>query len=78
MPVIKLENVYKEYTLGETKTVALDGIDLEIERGELVIVFGPSGAGKTTLLNMIGGLDIPTSGKVTVSDIPVSSLSASG
>ncbi|UCE14576.1 MAG: ABC transporter ATP-binding protein [Candidatus Heimdallarchaeota archaeon] len=76
MSFIELENVYKTYTLGETTTPALSGIDLQIDRGELVIVFGPSGAGKTTLLNMIGGLDIPTSGSVTVGEIQVSTLSA--
>ncbi|MHA1215114.1 MAG: ABC transporter ATP-binding protein [Candidatus Hodarchaeales archaeon] len=76
MSLIKLENVHKKYILGETTTSALNGIDLEIDHGELVIIFGPSGAGKTTLLNMIGGLDIPSSGKVTVGEIPVSSLSA--
>lgn len=76
MAFITLNNIHKEYTLGETTTSALNGIDLEIETGELVILYGPSGGGKTTLLNMIGGLDIPTSGEVTVGDIPVSSLSA--
>ncbi|MHA1167999.1 MAG: ABC transporter ATP-binding protein [Candidatus Hodarchaeales archaeon] len=76
MTFIELEKVVKDYTLGETSTRALNEISLEIEHGELVIVFGPSGAGKTTLLNMIGGLDTPSSGKVTVSEIPVSSLSA--
>ncbi|MFW9995758.1 MAG: ABC transporter ATP-binding protein [Candidatus Odinarchaeota archaeon] len=76
MAFIKLIDVRKDYTLGETTTNALNGINLEIEQGELVIVFGPSGAGKTTLLNMIGGLDVPTSGTVTVGDIPISTLSA--
>ncbi|MFX0053203.1 MAG: ABC transporter ATP-binding protein, partial [Candidatus Hermodarchaeota archaeon] len=76
MSFIELKEVQKVYTLGETTTTALNRIDLEIERGELVIVFGPSGAGKTTLLNMIGGLDVPTSGIVTVGEIPVSTLSA--
>lgn len=76
MSFIELKNVYKTYTLGETTTPALSGIDLQIDRGELVVVFGPSGAGKTTLLNMIGGLDIPTSGMVTVGEISVSTLSA--
>jgi putative ABC transport system ATP-binding protein len=76
MALIELKDVYKEYRLGETTTSALNGIDLKIELGELVVIFGPSGAGKTTLLNMIGGLDIPTSGGVTVSEIPVSTLSA--
>jgi len=77
MAYIELENVVKHYMLGDTTTVALDDINLNVEdRGELVIIFGPSGAGKTTLLNLIGGLDIPSNGKVTVSDIPVSELSA--
>ena len=76
MSFIQLTDVYKEYELGETKTPALRGINLEISRGELVIVYGPSGAGKTTLLNLIGGLDIPTSGTVNVSEILVSTLSA--
>ena len=76
MALITLENVRKQYTLGETSTDALNGVDLEIERGELVVITGASGAGKTTLLNMIGGLDIPTSGNVTVDEIPVSTLSA--
>ncbi len=76
MTFIKISNLTKEYSLGETKTVALNGIDLQIDRGELVILYGPSGAGKTTLLNMIGGLDIPNSGSVTVDEIPVSTLSA--
>jgi len=76
MAYITLENIRKDYTLGEIKTTALNGIDLEVDLGELVIIFGPSGAGKTTLLNMIGGLDIPTSGKVSVGEIPVSTLSA--
>ncbi len=76
MAFIELSDLSKEYSLGETKTVALDGIDLEINRGQLVILYGPSGAGKTTLLNMIGGLDVPNSGTVTVDEIPVSTLSA--
>jgi putative ABC transport system ATP-binding protein len=76
MAYIKLVAVHKDYTLGETRIPALNGIDLEIDLGELVIIFGPSGAGKTTLLNMIGGLDIPSSGNVNVGEIPVSTLSA--
>ena len=76
MAFIELENIYKEYSLGETKTIALNGINLEIELGELVVVLGPSGAGKTTLLNIIGGLDVPNSGNITVSEVPVSTLSS--
>ncbi|MFW9853424.1 MAG: ABC transporter ATP-binding protein [Candidatus Thorarchaeota archaeon] len=76
MAFIELDEVEKEYILGETPIRALNGVNLTIDRGELVIVFGPSGAGKTTLMNMIGGLDIPTRGKVTVDEIPLSTLSA--
>ena len=76
MAFIELSDLSKEYSLGETKTLALDEINLEINKGELVIIYGPSGAGKTTLLNMIGGLDVPNSGIVTVDEIPVSTLSA--
>ena len=76
MAYITIEKVRKDYILGETKTTALNGIDLEVDLGELVIIFGPSGSGKTTLLNLIGGLDIPTSGKVSVGEIAVSTLSA--
>lgn len=76
MSFIELKDIYKTYTLGETTTLALNGIELKIDQGELVVIFGPSGAGKTTLLNMIGGLDIPTSGVVTVGEITVSTLSA--
>ncbi|MFX1252527.1 MAG: ABC transporter ATP-binding protein [Promethearchaeota archaeon] len=75
MAFITLTEVNKEYTSGETIVDALNGINLEIDQGELVIIFGPSGAGKTTLLNLIGGLDIPTSGQVVVGNIPVSALS---
>ena len=59
---IYIENLSKSYTLGETITSALNGIDLEIQMGELVIIFGPSGAGKTTLLNLLSGLDSPNKG----------------
>ncbi|MFW9777622.1 MAG: ABC transporter ATP-binding protein [Candidatus Heimdallarchaeota archaeon] len=76
MAFIELEEVEKEYILGEKPIRALNGVNLTVDRGELVIVFGPSGAGKTTLMNMIGGLDIPTRGKVTVDEIPLSTLSA--
>lgn len=76
MVFIEISDLSKAYSLGETRTVALNGVDLEINKGELVILYGPSGAGKTTLLNMIGGLDIPSSGTITVDEIPVSTLSA--
>lgn len=65
--MIKLDNVTKSYEMGPVSVNALLGVTLGVERGEFVVVLGPSGSGKTTLLNMIGGLDTPTSGSVTVS-----------
>ena len=65
-PLVVLENVTKTYMLGEIPVEALRGVDLELARGEVVVLLGPSGSGKTTLINIIGGLDTPTSGSVTV------------
>ena len=63
---VRLRGVTKEYGTGEATVRALDGIDLEIPPGELVVVLGPSGSGKTTLLNVIGGIEAATSGEVEV------------
>lgn len=63
---IRLENVRKEYRMGEVIIPALDGIDFTIQEGEFVIIVGPSGAGKTTVLNILGGMDTATEGKVLV------------
>ena len=61
-PLVALKNVVKEYQLGKTLVPALQGVDLEVARGEFTVVMGPSGSGKSTLLNIIGCLDRPTSG----------------
>ena len=65
---IELKNVKKTYTVGEQKFNALDGVDLKIEKGKLVVILGPSGAGKSTLLNLLGGMDSPTSGNIIVGE----------
>lgn len=64
--IVELKNVSKIYKTGEKEFKALDNIDLSINKGEFVVVLGPSGAGKSTLLNLIGGMDIPTSGSILI------------
>ena len=65
-PIVIIERVIKRYGAGAAVTTALDGVSLEMAAGEFVSVMGPSGSGKTTLLNLIGGLDVPDSGRVVV------------
>ena len=74
-PVVELENVRREYLVGDQKTVALDGIDLVIDRGEFVAIVGPSGSGKSTMMNLIGCLDRPSTGQVKIAGAATSSLS---
>ena len=66
MSYIEFKNVVKEYKMGEITIKALDKTNFEIEKGELVVVVGPSGAGKTTALNILGGMDSVSSGKVVI------------
>jgi putative ABC transport system ATP-binding protein len=73
-PAIALSAVTRRFA-GKRDVVALDGIDLEIARGEMVAVIGPSGSGKSTLLNLVGGLDRPTSGVVSVDGRSLAGLS---
>ena len=74
MPVISFDNVTKVYPLPAGDVVALAGIDLAIEKGEFVLVMGPSGSGKSTLLNIMGSLDVPTSGEVTIAGNRISGM----
>ncbi|MEM3417716.1 MAG: ABC transporter ATP-binding protein [Candidatus Nanoarchaeia archaeon] len=73
--IVELENVTKIYRLGEVQIKALNGINLEIKKGEFVSIMGPSGSGKSTMLHIIGCLDTPTSGKVLINGKDVSKLS---
>ncbi|MFO8050632.1 MAG: ABC transporter ATP-binding protein [Thermoplasmatota archaeon] len=73
-PFIDVRKVVKTYKVGNSTVRALDGMDLQVEKGEMVAVMGPSGAGKTSLLNMIGGLDTPDEGSVRVKNVKVNSL----
>lgn len=74
MAIAEFENVSRVYNSGEHELKALDGVNLKLDEGKFVVVLGPSGAGKSTLLNMLGGLDSPTSGKITVCGKDISTL----
>jgi putative ABC transport system ATP-binding protein len=74
MSTVNLKKVCKTFGEGELAVYALRDVDLEINTGDFVCLSGPSGSGKTTLLNMVGGLDRPTSGEITVSDQRVDQL----
>ena len=63
---VKLENITKIYHMGEVEIRAVDGIDFSIQKGEFVVIVGPSGAGKTTVLNIRGGMDTASGGRITV------------
>ena len=73
--MVHLQNLSKTYTRGTQKVEVLHGIDLDIEAGDFVALMGPSGSGKTTLLNLIGGLDAPSGGSITVGGERIDQLS---
>jgi putative ABC transport system ATP-binding protein len=74
--VIELRDLQRYYKMGAETVKALDGIELEIRRGEYVSIVGPSGSGKTTLFNLVGGLDKPTKGSVFIDGVDISQLDA--
>ncbi len=71
MEILRIEDLRKVYGEGENAVHALDGVSFSVNRGEFISIVGSSGSGKSTLLHLIGGVDRPTSGKVTVGDIDV-------
>ena len=74
MVILETKDLKKYYGSGDTQVKALDGVDLAVEQGEFVAIVGTSGSGKSTLLHMLGGLDRPTSGSVTVDSRDIFSL----
>lgn len=72
MPFIEFKDVQKTYKMGEVEIKAVDGVSFPIEKGEFVVIVGPSGAGKTTVLNILGGMDKATSGTITVDGTDIS------
>ena len=77
MNVIEVKDLKKIYNSSEVKVYALNGVDLNIEEGEFTAIVGPSGSGKTTFLNMLGGLDLPTSGEISIGGTDIEHLSSS-
>src|SRR5579859_4411023 len=74
--VVRTKGLIKEYTMGDQTVRALDGVDLDIYRGEYISIMGPSGSGKSTLFNAIGGLDKASSGSVFINDVDMAQLDA--
>jgi putative ABC transport system ATP-binding protein len=74
MPLIRMTNLTKVYKTGTVEVSALDGIELSVEKGEFLAVMGPSGSGKSTLMNILGCLDVPTSGEYQLDGKDVSQL----
>ena len=72
--ILVARGLKKYYGVGNTLTKALDGVDLEVKKGEFVAIVGASGSGKSTLLHMLGGLDNPTSGNVIIEGIEIGNL----
>jgi len=75
--LVNITNVSKSFTRGSERIDVLQGVNLQIPQGEFLALMGPSGSGKTTLLNLIGGLDLPTSGSVQVAGVDITTLGGS-
>jgi putative ABC transport system ATP-binding protein len=76
-PIVRVEKAIKIYQQGKVEVRAVDGVSIDIDKGDFAALCGPSGSGKTTILNLIGGLDVPTEGKVLLEDQELGTLSRS-
>ena len=75
--IIQLKNVWKTYYMGEVSLDVLKGVNVEINRGEFVVIIGPSGSGKSTMMNQVGVLDTPTKGQILLKGTDIATLSES-
>ena len=75
MSLIECRNLTREYRKADTVIRPLDGVDLDVDRGEFLALMGPSGSGKTTLLNLIAGIDAPTAGEIVIDGVTINRLS---
>lgn len=71
MSILDLRNIYKTYGKGDNEVVAVDGISLKVDKGDIIAIMGPSGCGKSTLLNILGCIDIPIQGEYYIDDFQV-------
>ena len=76
--IIQLQDVWKIYKMGEVEVPALRGLNIDVKKGEMLIIVGKSGSGKSTSLNMIGCLDLPTRGKILLDGKDISKMHESG
>ena len=76
--LVRVANVHKTFRRGAERIDVLNGVNLQINKGDFLALMGPSGSGKTTLLNLIGGLDTPTQGSIEVAGVDISRLSGAG
>ena len=74
MAVLEVKELTKKYGQGESEVIALDHVSFSVERGEFVAIIGASGSGKSTLMNLIGGIDVPTSGSVKIDGHEISKM----
>ena len=76
--LVEIRNVHKHFTRGGERIDVLKGVNLEIPQGDFLALMGPSGSGKTTLLNLMGGLDLPTEGTLSVAGVELTRLGSGG